>query len=544
MCPYLMVTQSRPRSGRVQRARRRRAEVAPKLSPSAPVRDGPGLGAMHSAPSLVYTPAQLTAITAVSSPSPSLLRHLNTFGILVHPPPYPTPVFPSPTTPSVDPLHVPCPSLAPAPTVASAYLLNTRSAVKHQTALFNLLTTDSPDFLFLTETWFTTDSLPDLLAILPDTYYALRADRPDGKVGGGVTMIIRSTLKFQLLNHPSILNVDYLVARSLNLSAPLTVVLVYRPPQSMPSFVASLQDLLATLVVNNSSVLLLGDFNYWPGDPREDLPLKDFSVTLQCLNLTPYVSVPTHVQGHTLDQIWSSRPIVSFPSISPCVWSDHFIISFSIHLGAVDKPPLPKNTLARNWNRTDLDSLSLSLVSSAPHLTNLPLESQVNAIGTWLSSSCDLVAPLRKIKAVRPYDAHKWFSPELTTLKLDLRRSERHWRRNYCPSLRAKYKSRLIEYKKAILVAKTAYFTERVALSANKSRKFFSLVHNLATSDRSTPSLVPSQSLCSSLNDFFIDKIVRIKANIPTAPQPCPTRPSPPPSSSLVRFPPSPLIYF
>lgn len=66
--------------------------------------------------------------------------------------------------------------------------LNTRSMVKHQLEIFYLLDTNKPDMLLLSETWLTTDSSPDILAAIPDTYYILQTNRSENKVGGGLLL--------------------------------------------------------------------------------------------------------------------------------------------------------------------------------------------------------------------------------------------------------------------------------------------------------------------------------------------------------------------
>lgn len=69
-----------------------------------------------------------------------------------------------------------------------------------------MLDSEKPDILFLTETWLTTESSPDILAALPGNYYLLHANRTTFKIGGGVAAIILKHLEVYqscILRHSS-----------------------------------------------------------------------------------------------------------------------------------------------------------------------------------------------------------------------------------------------------------------------------------------------------------------------------------------------------
>lgn len=80
------------------------------------------------------------------------------------------------------------------PKALNILYLNTRSMVKHQLEIFNLLDTEAPDILLLTETWLTIESTPDIQVALPGNYYLLQTNRLPGKRGGGVAAAIKKPL--------------------------------------------------------------------------------------------------------------------------------------------------------------------------------------------------------------------------------------------------------------------------------------------------------------------------------------------------------------
>lgn len=277
-------------------------------------------------------------------------------------------------------------------------------------------------------------------------------------------------------------------------------------------------------------MLIIGDFNYWPHDAREIPCSVEFTDLLSGMNYTQHIKVATHIEGHILDQVWTSNLELTNLQILPlCTWSDHLLISFSITRSLPVKVSPPETIMARNWSRVDTTALCSLLATSMPdismslgHLTSP--HTQVEHINTWLDSARDSLAPLKRIKNKRPHDTQRWFTNNLKEMKLALRQSERKWRQDYCPNKKTIFILALKEYKSTTLTTKTEYFSSKILELTNKSKDIFSIVDDLAKHDRVTVKPTPSQSLCDSLNTYFIDKIVIIQASIPKAlslPDPC-----------------------
>lgn len=353
--------------------------------------------------------------------------------------------------------------------------------------------------LLLTETWLTQDSTPDLLAALPQDYYILNVNRPSGKTGGGVAAIINKQYKFTALTPLDIMAVDNILIKLDSSHGSFVCVLVYRPPISMPTFPMALSEQLANLAISYDNILLLGDLNYWFNDALGGLHAAELSELLSSLNFIQHVSSATHEKGHILDQIWSLNLILMALSILPCIWSDHHLIKFSVTLNSKPQPRKLEGGMIRRWRSLEKQRFVEDLAKSVPSL-NTDITSMEESISAWLLTTCNTHVPLIKVKHTRHADAHKWFSTDLKTLKLDLRQKERKWQLRYSSEERFQYLSARNIYKKAIVDAKTAYFSDRIENAHNKSKEIFSIMNDLSVGRILSALQTPTQALCDSLN--------------------------------------------
>lgn len=331
-----------PFDGAAQRARRWRAEGAPKASPSTPVRSRPGQGARNH--------------TSNSSErygySSELLKHLQ------------FPVHPScSTSMNVSETAGSCgqcafklqPCLAPfhqaegQNTTYKILLLNCRSLPKHIAELSILLLEENLDVLFLTETWTSPYSDPDMVQALPPGFLHHRLDRSSGK-GGGIAIIYKSIFKCRILGSPVLdcENLHFTISCSPLLS--LSGILIYRPPGPVGQFLTSLLDSETRLACLAPNFTILGDLNIHFDDPSSKVAL-DMLEDLSALQFSQRVLKATHEKGHLLDPVFSNLLNLICLDPIPIPWSDHHVISllWSPKLVVPFVQPIRKRT--RCWSR-------------------------------------------------------------------------------------------------------------------------------------------------------------------------------------------------
>ena len=88
----------------------------------------------------------------------------------------------------------------------------------------------SYNFLSFNETWYNS-KLPDTLVALPN-FNVFRADRRDGRMGGGVALYVKDTLRVSILQHlPSLLTSCDSVWLKIRMADQfITVASIYLPP--------------------------------------------------------------------------------------------------------------------------------------------------------------------------------------------------------------------------------------------------------------------------------------------------------------------------
>ena len=122
------------------------------------------------------------------------------------------------------------------------------------TDLQSLVYSSTFDIIGLTETWLRDSTLNS--EILPTGYTIYRLNRPSR--GGGVLLAVKETIVSQQLQSPS--NLELLLVL-ISLHHPITICLVYNPPNSSAQYGQDLINFLLSFSTDPSSVIIMGDFN-------------------------------------------------------------------------------------------------------------------------------------------------------------------------------------------------------------------------------------------------------------------------------------------
>ena len=203
-------------------------------------------------------------------------------------------------------------------------LLNTQSLNNKPELIHSTIINNNIDFMCLTETWATHDSIPTFIAATPNTHYSL--NHPWHSRGGGSAAISRNSIKL-LSQSSSNINTFELTQLQLqlpNLIKPLKLIILYIPSNSK-NVTDTLTEILHRFYDLNN-ILINGDFN-------SDLHSISFLNILNDLNLTQHISEPTQSKGNMLDLIISNKLInlINLTEIGPQL-TDHNLISIYLNL--------------------------------------------------------------------------------------------------------------------------------------------------------------------------------------------------------------------
>ena len=323
-------------------------------------------------------------------------------------------------------------------TIISSGYPNCRSAAGKIALIHDLINVSKFDVLFLSETWFTSDTPTSLLRdVAPPGYSALHVVRPTGPGlparGGGLAAVFHHSVPIHA--HPLAANYrpstfELQLLRVGTTGSLLTILNLYQPQwMSTPStFCDKLTDIIALLTSEcTDDTLVCGDANC-PG-PDDSFVHVELSEGLDSVGLMQLVTQPTR----RLPGAASLLDILAASSVSRVtnvtVSEADFISDHCLQLSAALAVRLPKPVVKYTWRNTRNinttsfeDDLHKSVIFSQPATD----DAYVDQLDSVLTELLDKHAPVHTSRR-RPPKISRWLSDEAITAKRLRRRLERHW---------------------------------------------------------------------------------------------------------------------
>uniref|UniRef100_A0A667Z0D5 Reverse transcriptase domain-containing protein n=1 Tax=Myripristis murdjan TaxID=586833 RepID=A0A667Z0D5_9TELE len=138
------------------------------------------------------------------------------------------------------------------------------------------------------------------------------------------------------------------------------------------------------------------------------------------------------------------------------------------------------------------------------------VENLTSSLNVALSSLLDTVAPL-STRPSRLKRSTPWFNEEIRALKQACRRLERQWRKSKLVVFYLSWHDSLLKYKRALAVAKAAYFSRLIATNKHNPRFLFETVAKLT---KKQPSATSISLTADDFLDFFGNKVEEIRQKI------------------------------
>lgn len=409
-------------------------------------------------------------------------------------------------------------------------LINTRSIVNKSFILNNFFTSQSLDFLFITETWVNPGEQMALGDLTPPGCNFLNSPRTSGR-GGGVATVFKNSFKCKRLPMDTYSSFEAQLLK-IEMMIPVFCVLVYRPPKFNKDFIQQFSDFLSGLVSRGDRLLIIGDFNIHVCCPSKPL-VNDFLLLTESLNLVQYVTDPTHNKGHTLDLVFSYGFSVFNLEILDSGISDHYSLIFE----SVFTCPRP-TYVQPSYKLRSIHSSTANLFSEFYQMyfsndvsIGLDTESLVEAFNESCTFTLDNVAPFkfRRIKSV----SQPWLNDETRALRQECRIAERKWKQDKLQVSYGILKECLTTYQRAVKDAKANYFSTVISENANRPKVLFKTINSVLNPTENIV-LEASKENCELFLHSFTHKIEQIKCGIIPVPfdQPQTT----PVTSSLTNF--------
>ena len=392
--------------------------------------------------------------------------------------------------------------------------------------------TNDIDICAITETWLKADDDAIRQECQPDGYTFTDSPRQSGRQGGGTGLLCRSPLTQSLVqsgDNKSFEFSEWLIKGS---SAPLRVVVLYRPTYSenhkVPTsvFLDEFAEFIPSVILAKENLVLIGDFNIHVDDPT-DSDANKFKALLAEFGLKQHVRVATHKAGHTLDLIVTRECdslCISEPEVEYFV-SDHAFVTCRLDL----KTPttVKKEITYRQYRSIDVDKFKSDIDRSVLSDVNDTccndaddLDALASQYNDTLRAILDEHAPI-KTKVISKRPSVPWHNERIHELRKQRRKAEHLWCRHRGDPIknveyRETFQALRNECRAAVDDAKLNYYSDKVQQCAGDQKKLFALITSLKKPLQSEqyPSSTSLKGLADAFGEFFVTKIKNIRSKL------------------------------
>ena len=169
---------------------------------------------------------------------------------------------------------------------------------------------------------------------------------------------------------------------------------IYRPPSSStPAFFEHFQSFLEDIHPTTENLAIIGDFNLHLDTTCSNS--KTFHSLINSFDLILKVNLPTHIHGHTLDQVLTKSSNENISNVRTTdAFSDHLSVSFSLNF-LTHSSQNNATVSFRKYHKIDKEKMRADLLAS--ELINNPSkepDTLCKQYHTTLSTLIDKHAPL------------------------------------------------------------------------------------------------------------------------------------------------------
>ena len=388
---------------------------------------------------------------------------------------------------------------------------------------------------FATETWFSSQENTKTALLKSAGFRISHCFR--NKKGGGVGIlwhesidkrvkVARNLNEFSTFQHQSIF---------FHGNFKINFICLYRLQDKESPFHLFIEELNSMLSDLNPAhpLVLLGDFNVHFED-KESPNVKKLLAVTSSFGLSQFVVGPTHNLGHTLDLIFANSFDFQIEVTEPVSYNigDHFPIFFQL-------PNITKRTslqnkkvvTARNFKTVDISELASKLGTSlSSTMSECAVDSSfsdlLHVYNTTIVHELDRVAPLQT-RTFPISSAPPWIDGEYRVNRATRRRLERKWKDSKLPEDKKLAKTEYISQRKLCTkmceMKQADYYKTLIASKKGDQRALCSIVNCLFDKNKSSgilPEHEDAKSLANTFNDFYIDKVNKLRSKIPVSNQP------------------------
>ena len=373
-----------------------------------------------------------------------------------------------------------------------------------------------------TETWFSTLSNSTTAIIKNYGFDIIHSYRE--KRGAGVAIVWNTRIGKQIKISPISASFETFQFQNIIFQGlfKMNILVIYRLQETnFKQFLLELDHLISQQM-SHLPLLLTGDFNVHY-EKTEDCNVKGLMYLASSYGLTQFVSGPTHRQGHTLDLIFANSHDFNMKNIEANCYdlTVHFPIFFkvpNIETGCLKS----KNVITyRNTKSIDIptfgSTISSSISNAFANMETATFQEMCDIYTNTIECELDRVAPW-KTRTLKSSAPPPWLDEEYKSSRATRRRLERKWKKSGSAEDKTLYVQQRKLCSEMCKAKRTNYYSDLISSKSGDTRALFSIMNTVFDKSKSSVSLPQhdnAKDLANSFNSFYIDKVQKIRSNIP-----------------------------
>ena len=401
---------------------------------------------------------------------------------------------------------------------------NVRSVLNERKLLNLLQVLDDQHITFacLCETWFDSKSGTFSNTIKEYGFEIHHAYR-ENKKGGGVAILYRldGLVKEGDASTSKYLSFEFsYVILTLQSRQKLVLCCIYRKQEvSFSTFLDEFASFNEVIDSKGDVMLIVGDFNVWV-DVEENAEANQLISLMSTYGLNQIVEEPTQEKGHTLDQVYVNecQLEVNHRVINDTMGliTDHLPIILDIPTAS--KKESTQMVYYRKLKEVEMDQFVLDVADSCAAIyenCDGNFHSQYTKYDDMMRQVVDKHAPVvcKKISQKKPV----WMDQEYCKCRALRRRYERLWKKNRTDVNRDNYVKQKNHCIELAVTKQKIYYTKLIEENGKCQKSLFKMANELLdkNSKKVLPSHEDSKQLANDFNQFYVDKVLKIRNSIP-----------------------------
>ena len=399
---------------------------------------------------------------------------------------------------------------------------NVQSIVNKIYEVLQVLIDNNVQIACISETWLS-DKSSITTSIIKEAGYEIDHVYRD-KRGGGVAILWKNVKVKHNLPSKTFESFQY---KNIWLDGKVKINLlcIYRLQEiSTKQFIADLDILLSEQINCADTLILTGDFNYhYEKTEKSDvISLADLTSSY---GLSQIVSGPTHKLGHTLDLLFVNKHEFDLQVRQPESYNlgDHYPLFFEIPNIYNFNKTEPKKVTFRNIKSVDRKEFSTSLCNSldekyiSSNINNLEFAEHVKMFSNCAHEQVESFAPLQT-RNIPNFSDSPWMDTEYKKERAIRRKLEKSWKKSRLQDDKKLY---IAQRKKCAQLAhskRSQYFSNLISECEGDQRSLYKVVSTVLDKGkniRSLPSYENPVCLANKFNQFYKNKVAKIRNQIP-----------------------------